>query len=66
MELKKLLNKYLGDDRNALYQIPPAQTMRIRAKSPMKTNAIPDAVSPTQRQFMKQSDAMKEKMKHRQ
>ena len=38
-ELKKLLNQYLADDNNRLYQVPPAQTMKLRelpATSPAK------------------------------
>ena len=29
-ELKTTLNRYLGDSKNSLLQIPPAQTIRVR------------------------------------
>jgi hypothetical protein len=29
-ELKKLLNQYLGDRNNDYFQVPPAQTMKIK------------------------------------
>lgn len=62
IELKALLNQYLGDERNALFQIPPAQTMRIRdvrvpgSSGKMSGSLMSPSMTGESRRVMRQSE----------